>query len=105
MPSDVARVHAHTHTLIVCTYVSTSLCLSTQAEEEGNEDDEGEEGEEQEEQEQQAVGGAQDPWEALLTVLPQQWHQAFNLLRVCGWGSGRGGGGAVGMEGVGQAGL
>lgn len=28
--------------------------------------------------------GNQDLWDSLLTVLPQQWHQALNLLRVSG---------------------
>lgn len=42
-------------------------------EREGEEDVPGEPGEQ---------GGNQDLWDSLLPALPQQWHQALNLLRV-----------------------
>lgn len=46
------------------------------------------EGEEQEGRagQPEEQGGNQDLWDSLLTVLPQQWHQALNLLRVSGSG-------------------
>lgn len=42
------------------------------------------EGEESSPGQPEEQGGNQDMWDSLLTVLPQQWHQALNLLRVGG---------------------
>ena len=58
--------------------------LYFQVEEEGQvEEPDEQQDEEEESEEPQQDGGNEDPWDALLAVIPQQWHQAFNILRVC----------------------